>query len=167
MDLKELKWVQRDSRNDELVSGKEVLGKLQWTSKLRSLVTAESADGKWTFKRGGFLRPKITIREYGKDNDLYTANIGWNGEATLWLPDQGRFRWVPNIWHTKWTLMINDEKEIMSIQLDGFSKVSGNVSIEDTSVSIQTLSLLALLGWYLIIKVLSDDASSIGTAIPP
>jgi hypothetical protein len=63
--------------------------------------------------------------------------------------------------------MINDEKEIMSIQLDGFSKVSGNVSIEDTSVSIQTLSLLALLGWYLIIKVLSDDASSIGTAIPP
>jgi len=74
--LKELKWVQRDSTNDELVSGDEVLGTLHWQSRLRSLVTAESAYGKWTFKRGGFLRPIITIREYGKDHDLYSANIG-------------------------------------------------------------------------------------------
>jgi len=62
--------------------------------------------------------------------------------------------------------MHNDEKEALSIQLNGFMNVSGNVTIEDTPISFQTLSLLALLGWYLIIKVLSDDASSIGTAIP-
>ena len=36
-----------------------------------SLATAECAQGRWTFKRSGFLSPRITVRECGGvDRDL-------------------------------------------------------------------------------------------------
>lgn len=46
---------------------------------------------------------------------------------------------------------------MMRIELSGFVNVSGNVTIEQTSIATQTLSLLALLGWHLIMNVLSDE----------
>ena len=49
------------------------------------MVTAESADGKWTFK--SFIHPKITIREVGSETDMFAADLGWGGEATLILSE--------------------------------------------------------------------------------
>lgn len=155
--LKGLKWVQRSSTEDELISGDDVVGALHWASRWSSLATAESADGNWTFKRAGFIHPKITIRKIDQDVDLYTADVGWRGEATLMLPSQGAFQWKPNFWNNKWTLFDNNGKEMMRIELGGFVNVSGNVTIEQTSIATPTLSLLALLGWHLIMNVLSDE----------
>jgi hypothetical protein len=157
-----LKWVQVNIKEDELISGKDVYAALHWASPRSSLATGESADGKWTFKRSGFIHPKISIRELGSDTNLYTVNVGWNGEASLLVPGKGTFWWVPNTWHTKWTLEDDSGMEAMRIELIGFINVSGNLEIKQNPIRIDppTLSLLALLGWHLIMLVLSDDASS-------
>jgi hypothetical protein len=163
--FKGLKWVQRSSKEDELVSEDDVVGVLHWASSWSSLAIAESADGKWSFKRIGFIHPKISIREFGKDVDLYFADIGWGGEATLILPDQGAFRWTPHNWHRKWILQDKEGKEIMSIELDGIVKVNGKVTIDHSSIPTPTLSLLVLLGWHLIMNVLSDEAASTAAVV--
>lgn len=92
---------------------------------------------------------------------MFTADLGWGGEVTLILPD-GTFRWIPNIWHTNWTLRDKGGLPVMQIELSGFINIIGRLSIEQPATS--KLSLLALLGWYLIMNVLSEDTSS-GAAI--
>lgn len=166
VNTKELKWVQRSCDEDELVAGDDVVGALHWTSSWSSLAIAESADGKWTFKRVGFIHPKIAIRNAGDKSDLYAADVNWGGEATLILPEHGTFRWTSNVWHTKWILLDNDAKEVMRIELSGFVNVNGKLTIEQPTIPGPTLSLLALLGWHLIMNVLSDDASSAAAIVP-
>ena len=160
-----LKWVQRSNREDELVSGDDAVAALHWAKNWGSLAVAESDDGKWTFKRVGFIHTKITIRKFGEDLDFYIADVGVSGETTLMLPGQGAFRWTPNIWRGTWTLRNNDGHEVMSIQLSGVAKVIGNLTIKDSTVPVSTLSLLALLGWYLIMNVLTDDVTASTTAV--
>ena len=158
--LNSLKWVQRSNKEDELISGEDVVCALHWASTWGSLVIAESAEGKWTFKRTGFIHPKITVRESGSDADLYVVDVSWGGEATLIMPE-GTFRWTPNVWHTNWILRDNDGREVMRVELSGFVNVSGKLTINQQSISAPKLSMLALLGWYLILNVLSEDSSSL------
>jgi hypothetical protein len=73
---------------------------------------------------------------------------------------------VPNIWHTKWTLQDLNGKDVMRVELNGFVKVSGTVIIDQASLTNPGLALLALLGWYVIMLVLSDDASSTAAIVP-
>ena len=165
VNLKELKWVRRSRKEDELVSGDDVVGALHWASSHSSLAIAESADGNWTFKRAGFIHPRITIREAGKDTDLYIARMGWGGEATIMFPGQGAFRWTPNIWHRKWTLIDSDGKELMRIELSGIVNVGGSLTVEPSAIQAPKFSLLALLGWHLIMLVLSEDAASTAATV--
>ena len=158
--FKRLKWVQRGSKEDELLSDDDVVGALHWASASGSLATAETADGKWAFKRVGSVHPRITIREAGKDVDLYAAYVGWGGNATLMLPGQEPYQWAPNIWRSKWILRNNDCNEIMSIELNGAAKINGDLTIRDSSVPTSTLSLLVLLGWYLVMNAPSDNATT-------
>src|SRR5262245_2644107 len=58
---KPLRWVQTGSlpRGFELRAGKEGLATLRWQKMLGSLAVGESASGAWSFKRGGFLNPRV------------------------------------------------------------------------------------------------------------
>lgn len=48
----------------------------------------------------------------------------------------------------------------MLLELSSFVNVSGNLTIANPAIPTPTLSLLALLGWHLIMLVLSEDTSS-------
>ena len=48
----------------------------------------------------------------------------------------------------------------MSIELNGAAKVNGDLTIRDCSVPTSTLSLLVLLGWYLVMNAPSDNATT-------
>lgn len=63
-DTSALRWT-RTSREPavyELRAGERGLGSLRWTHAVGSLAVAESAAGRWTLKRGGFLNPHISVR---------------------------------------------------------------------------------------------------------
>jgi hypothetical protein len=154
-----LKWTQRSSKQDELASDKDIFGIISWSTWWSSLATAQSAEGRWTFKRVGFLHQRITVREPGREANLCVVQVAWNGEATLNILGRGAFRWVPNVWHRRWVLRGPDDKEVMNVTLSGFVNVSGAVRIDSKWLSDPMLPLLALLGWYLIMLVVSEDAT--------
>jgi hypothetical protein len=59
----ELKLIAPDNQSDPFAV-------LRWAKRWGSLATGESADRYWSFKRVGFLRPRITIREAGSDSNV-------------------------------------------------------------------------------------------------
>ena len=75
-----LKWVGTGKLESQLQTPTgEVLAKLAWKSRWSSLATGESADGRWTLKRAGFLRPRVTIRSEGTDANVAEMQVDWNG----------------------------------------------------------------------------------------
>ena len=82
-----LRWTQPTllKREYELHAGDEVVATLRWQKTFGSLALAEAADGTWTFKRSGFLRPKITVRVPGSETEVAVFKPAWGGEGTLRL----------------------------------------------------------------------------------
>ena len=59
-----LRWTQPAllQRQYALCAGDKVVATLRWQKPFGSLALAELAGGVWTFKRSGFLSPKVTVR---------------------------------------------------------------------------------------------------------
>jgi hypothetical protein len=139
---------------------------MDWSTRWGSLATGRSADGEWTFKRAGFIHPRITVREPGRDTDLYSVQVTWGGEGILDIPGRGNFRWIPNVWHRRWVLQGPDGKEVMHMTLNGFTKISGAITINPKWLNDRMLSLVTLLGWYLMMLVVSDEAAATYSFVP-
>ncbi len=140
---------------------------MTWASTWGSLATGFSADGSWTFKRGGFIHPVITIREADSEKDLFVARVSWNGEATLEMPQVGTFRWEPSFWRRRWVLIDELGSVVMRIELKGIGSRKGEVTIERLSLKPPALSILALLGWHLIMNVEADNTAIVATTVIP
>ena len=56
----DLTWTQPKALKQafELRAGEDVVGTLEFRNSFGSFATGESADGRWTFKRQGFFRPR-------------------------------------------------------------------------------------------------------------
>ncbi len=90
---KELKWVEPYllKKEYELRSGEETIANLKFRSSFGTLATGESEDGCWTFKRTGFFKTKITIRESDTDKELgIFLNDSWKDGGTLEVNDGRR-----------------------------------------------------------------------------
>ncbi|HXF06806.1 MAG TPA: hypothetical protein VNM72_15540 [Blastocatellia bacterium] len=151
----ELMWVQpkRLTRRYELRVGEDVLATLQWQEMFGSLAVAESADGQWTLKRSGFLRARVTIRVAGSDCDSAVFVAGWWGNGILEFLGGPRFIWKPlNFWRSEWAWTGVDGALLLRVKRKfTWTKVEGRVQIEPTAGSVPQLSLLAILGWYLVV----------------
>ena len=64
-----LSWTPPSARDGsyELRAGEEIVGTLCWER--GSLAVAEVAEGRWTFKRVGCWRPRVSVRQAGSDTD--------------------------------------------------------------------------------------------------
>jgi hypothetical protein len=78
---RELKWTQPEllKRYFELLCGDDRIGTLRWEKSFCSLATAEASEGQWTFERGGFLRPHVTVRESGSAETIAMFEASWSG----------------------------------------------------------------------------------------
>lgn len=161
----ELMWVQpkRLTRRYELRAGEDLSATLQWQKTFGSLAVAESADGQWTIKRSGFLRPRVTIRVAGSDSDIAVFEAGWWGDGILEILGGPRFFWKSlNFWRSEWAWMGADGALLLRVKTKfTLTKMEGRVQIEPTAGSIPQLSLLAILGWYLIVLMAKDSAAPV------
>jgi hypothetical protein len=75
-------------REFELRAGEATIASLEFRSTFGSLASAESGDGSWTFKRVGFWRSHVTVRESGSETDLAVfRNNTWSAGGTLELAE--------------------------------------------------------------------------------
>src|SRR5438445_8993602 len=100
-----LKWTQPSAfqREYELRAGDDLLATLRWQKTFGSLAVAASADGTWTFKRSGFLSPKVIVRVPGSESDVAVLQPSWRGEGMLQGPEGRRYQWLnTSFWCSEW-----------------------------------------------------------------
>jgi hypothetical protein len=158
----ELRWIQRHAlkREFELRSGEDTVASLAFRSAFGSLAAAQADEGSWTFKRVGFWRSHVTVRESGSETDLAVFhNDTWTAGGTLVLADGRSFRANTNFWMTSFQFTnAADEPLVRFTKLGGMFHLSCDVNVEPAGLKLAELPWLVALGLYLIVKM-RDDAS--------
>lgn len=156
---KSLTWEQSGKLASRLVVGGETVATLTWAKSWGSLATGESADGEWTLKRSGFLRPRVTVRENGADSNLAVLSIGWAGEGALVFSDGETFQLKRSgFWHPEWSILDSTGRRLLLLKPDlGWKKKQALVEVEDAAAVSKRTSLLAIVGWYVIILISDYD----------
>jgi hypothetical protein len=164
-----LHWMQPSvlKREFELLCGNEVVGTLRWQKAFGSLALAEGADGAWTFKRSGFLRPKVTVRPAGSETEAAVFKPSWGGEGTLSFSDGRCYQWHhTSFWHSEWAFTNEAGEPLVHFKPDfALFKHAAEVTLEPSAVSVPDLSLLTLLGWYLMVLMSEDAGGAAATVV--
>jgi hypothetical protein len=141
------------------VADGEKVATLTWAKSRGSLATGESAEGDWTLKRLGFLRPRVTVREAGSDTDLAVLSMNWVGEGAVVFSDGETFQFERSgFWHPQWSMSDSRGGRLLLLKPDvGWKKKKADVQIEDAPTPSKRISLLAILGWYVLILISDYD----------
>lgn len=162
----QLVWTPVKGRLFELRAGSEVLAALRWEKMVGSLATGQAADGSWTFKRGGFLRPYVTVRVAQSAADLAVLHHGARGEGRLQFGDGRWFFWKPT--HRRRGEMAfadGQDKTLICFRPAGsLVKFEVEVQIAPAALRLPELSLLALLGFYRLALQHDEEAAAIAAA---
>jgi len=158
----ELRWTRPSARRryDELRSGEEPVATLQW--KKGSLAVAEVATARWTFKRQGFWRQRVTVRREGSDADIAGFDLGWFGGGTLDPGGGRRFRWgSANFWRSSWQWSAEDGTPLVRfVGQQRWTRLEGVVEVEGAAAELPDLPLLVTLGWYLLVMTANEEAEA-------
>ncbi len=168
-------WLQPKSgeRKFELWANDALLGKLSFRSSSGTLALTESAYGNWTFKRIGFMNPRITIRSEGLEENLaeYKSNL-W-GHGVLTFKDGRSYAWKPsNFWGTAWGFNDAEAQTLLrfnpGIKDRKFKDIFKNQATADIDPRMQgdeKLPILLGFGLYLLLMHEEDSTAAITAAI--
>ena len=161
-----LKWVASGKLQSELqTSAGEILARLTWKNPWSSLATGEAADGMWTLKRAGFLRPKVTLRKAGTDSNTAEMQMSWNGGGEVILANGSRFQFRRlGFWNPELNVFSEAGKEILSVKLNHSGR-EGSVILKPAQEDVETKSLLAILSWYVIVLASEYDTGYEGAIV--
>jgi hypothetical protein len=144
---------------------------LRFETALGTLATAESAEGRWTFKRVGFLNVRVTVREVGSETNLAVYEPKLWGDGVLRFPDGRTYEWkAMNFWGTQWCFADAQGQVVFAFKperdrpkLSELFKTQADVEVGPAGQGLAELALLVLLGWYLVI-LQQDDAAAAAAA---
>ena len=169
----QLHWVQPKTmeRRFELCGDDHLFGSLRFESAFGTLATAELAGVRWTFKRVGFLNPRVTIREAGSNENLAVYWPTFWGDGWLEYVNGSLFHWKSiNFWGTAWGFADPQEQLLFLLKsgsehpkLADLLKTQAVVGIEPAGQHVPELPLLLSLGWYLMILHLEDSTTTVAT----
>jgi len=165
-----LEWVQPKTFQNryELRSGENLAATLEFPKAFGSLAIAAAADGRWTFKRVGFFSTRITIRVEGQEDELAVYHPKWTGtEGKLQFSSGEIYTWkVANFWATQFVWLAGDQQLVLfrpgveDSSMSDWFKTQARVEIRPEASTLSHVSLLVLLGWYLMILKEQDDAAA-------
>ena len=155
-------WAQPSARRRayELRAGEELVATLRRGR--GSVAAAEVAEGRWTFERAGFWRPRVTARPAGSDTAWASFDAGWAGGGTLDVSGGRRFEWAAaNLWHTHWSWREPGGGPLVRFRSrQGLVTIEGRVEVEPAAATLPELALLVPLGWYLLLLLAQDTAAA-------
>ena len=83
--VRTLQWIPSKGRrcSYDLRAGDRTIGCVSWPKLFGSLAEGAFAEERWTFKRGGFLRPRVTARPQGSVADSAVLELSFSGGGGL------------------------------------------------------------------------------------
>jgi hypothetical protein len=160
---RDLRWVQPHAlkMEYELLDGDLPAATLRFRSSFGSFATAESADGRWTFKRVGFWQTRATIRAEGSDREIAAfRNATWRNGGSLELPDGRRYLASNNFWMTQFALTTVEGEALVSYRkVAGVLHMSADVTIAPPAAVVAEMPWLVAFGWYLAVMAHLDSSS--------
>jgi len=145
----------------ELRADDRVIARLGWVKTFGSLAEAECGELRWTFKRGGFLRPYVSVREPDRSDDVAVFQPGWLGNGELRVADGERYYWRRNFWSTRFSFFTASDVEVVRFgSRKGLIKLRMGVEVLPGASDLAELPLLLTLGCYLIV-LMSEDSSAV------
>jgi len=158
-----LRWVPARGlkRAYELHSDKGILARLRWAKLFGSLAEAEHGGQRWSFKRGGFLRPRVTSREQGSDAEVAVLELSWAGSGMLTMHAGTRFRWKRHgFWGRRFAITDESGSELITFEPKfGLVRRTGAVTTPAKATKMPEFGLLVTLGWYVILLLADDEAA--------
>jgi hypothetical protein len=163
---KALCWTQVAPRVYELRVDLQRFARLEWVTPVGSLATGTAADGHWTIKRMGFLRPRITVRLADQEPNLAIWSSIARGQSLLAFRDGRSFLWrATRRRHGERGFFDGRGVRVISFRpLTKKVRCQGLVEIGAGQEKRTELPLLAILGWYLLVLEHDDDEAAAAAA---
>jgi hypothetical protein len=147
-------------QGSELKCGEEVVGTLCRPSAWSLSFEATTPQGKWTFRRCGFLRTEIV--DSATQQPIATFHPGWGGRGTLTFADGQTFLMTcKGVWRPVWTVASQSGEPVLSLHTrEKF------VDLSESSVHVGNgrdtrLSLLIMFTLYRIRQAEEDAATAV------
>jgi hypothetical protein len=157
------KWTQRFHR---LISGETTYATLEWPQAFGSLGLSSSREGRYTFKRGGFLHPYVTIRRQEFESELAKLSLDLRGNGELVFNNGQCYRFSRS-GMVRFDYEVSGPRETHLFTLKkewGAFKHRGEVLIAQSGLAHRDIALLVTLCWYLAVLA-SEDAAAAGGAV--
>lgn len=162
----QLAWTQLESSKPSYVlsgNGEEV-GSLTWSKAMGTLADARVARRHWTLKREGFWKPYVTVRNAGENANVVVAELHWLRDTRLVFGDGRTFVLsLVNMWRQEWMVKTTEGQAVVRFNPthtpEGMTSPVHVLALQEDQ---WTLTILILLGWYLLVSLYSssDDAAT-------
>lgn len=162
----DLLWTQprRLDASYRLAQGPRTVATLRFASGLGSRATGEGGGSRWTFKRVGFFRPRVTVRIEGSEVDLAVFELGWSWSGFLSFSSGRRYRWTSlSFWRLAWAFVHEDGCPLVHFSRYARGRRGAPVHVERAAKDVPDLMILLLLGWYLLVLMDRDGATAAAT----
>jgi len=146
----------------ELKRNNAVVGSLRRASFWSSNYLAETGDGQWAFRRGGFFGTGAEIVDSASQQRLATFKSDWGGGGTLIFSDGQTFRVrCKGWWRPVWSVIAEDGQPVLHLHTrEKTVEVPTGPAIPESR-----LCLLILFGWYRVLQAEQDAASAAVVAV--
>lgn len=129
----------------------EAVATLRWEKRRRSRAIAESADGSWTIFRKGIFCPRVFVTNVEDNKEVAQLLFRWSTSVATF--SNGRtFHWSiirRQLSQWAWTDEFGERLVQLSF-IDVRGETEACVEIASGAQELPELSLLILLGWYLV-----------------
>lgn len=114
---------------------------------------AETADGKWSFHKHGFLNPHVLVRNIETGKQLGRFEAAMSGGGMLDLVEGRHYKFSANTWKAEWRWLATAGDELVTFDFSGYAvdgSPEGTVEIHEKGYESPCLPMLVVLGCYLI-----------------
>src|SRR5215472_10520854 len=112
----DLDWRQPEAlkRHYQLGHEAETVATLKFEKSCGSLATGVFGADQWTFKRSGFLSPRVSIRKAGSEIDHAIFTPSWTGSGWAAFDTGRRYHLrATNFWATEWAFEAEDGSQLV------------------------------------------------------
>jgi hypothetical protein len=150
------------SRDHALTANGQVVGALRRPSVWSSNFDAETQDGRWTFRRGGFLGTGSEIVDTASQQHIAAFKSAWGGRGTLTFADGQTFHVeCKGWWRPVWTVADENGQPVLHLHTrERTVDLPAAAAVPES-----TVSLLIMFVWYRVLQAEEDAASAAAVAV--